>query len=855
MGTDAPRSTRHGGRRALAIGLVALLTLTLAAAGFGVFTVTHSFPQTAGTIEIEGLDATVSVQRDASGIPVVTATTAHDLFLAQGFVQAQDRFWEMDFRRHVTAGRLSELFGKSQLETDTFIRTLGWRHVAEQEVELLDPESLAYYEAYADGVNAYLAHRSGAQLSLEHGILALQNSAYSPELWTPADSIAWLKAMAWDLRSNLEDEIDRAILATAITQEEVALLHPAYDYATHPTIVDSTALETPKTEPTVGFASEIPDAAMPSLASSLAELAGTLAALPELLGKPGTDIGSNSWVVSGELTESGLPVLANDPHLGAVLPSVWYQMGLRCKEVTAECPFDVSGFTFSGLPGVIIGHNTDIAWGFTNLGPDVADLYIEKLSADGVEYDGEVEPFTGRTETIRVAGGDDVPLTIRSTRHGPVVSDLTPDFATILADYPDVASLPADEYGLSLQWTALEPGTTPSSIFALNKAHDWASFRTAAELFSVPSQNLIYADIDGNIGYQAPGLIPVRASGNGTLPVPGWTSGFGWTGYLDFEALPTLFNPPRGYIATANNAANNPATSPFITEDWDEGYRADRITTLMEKLLESGEKVTADQIGAMQLDTADPNAAQIVPVLTELPLSGDAALGQQLLSSWDLNNDVDSAGAAYFAVFWRTLLDEMFARKLPEAASVSGGSRWFSVIGTLLEQPDARWWSSEPELGISGRDKMLASVAAKAWKETSELLGTDSESWRWGKLHTLTLTNASFGESGIGPLEALLNRGPYEVGGGSSIVNANGWDAEKGFQVNNVPSMRMVLDLDDWDEARWINLSGASGHAFDPHYVDQAPLWQSGETLPWAFSASAVNAAMRQSLRLRPATD
>ncbi len=854
MGTDAPRSTRHGWRRALAVGLVAVLTLSLAGAGFGVFTVMHSFPQTAGTVEIEGLDATVTVQRDASGIPVVTATTAHDLFLAQGFVQAQDRFWEMDFRRHVTAGRLAELFGESQIGTDIFIRTLGWRHVAEQEVALLDPNSLAYYQAYADGVNAYLTHRSGSQLSLEHGILALQNSAYSPELWTPADSIAWLKAMAWDLRSNLEDEIDRAILATAITPAEVALLHPAYDYATHPTIIDSTALETPETTPTVGFSTEIADAALPALSSALRELADTLAALPELLGTPGTDIGSNSWVVGGEFTESGLPVLANDPHLGAVLPSVWYQMGLRCKAVTDECPFDVSGFTFSGLPGVIIGHNARIAWGFTNLGPDVADLYLEKISPDGVEFDGVVEPFTVRTETVRVAGGTDIPLSIRSTRHGPLVTDLTPDFTTISTAYPEASSLPARDYGLSLQWTALEPGTTASSIFALNMAHDWPSFRAAAELFTVPSQNLIYADVDGNIGYQAPGLIPIRASGNGTIPVPGWTSEFGWNGFLDFERLPTLFNPPRGYIVTANNAANNPATSAFITEDWDEGYRADRITTLMNELLGSDEKLTADQIGAMQLDTADPNAAQLVPVLSTLPLRGDAALGQQLLRDWDLNNDADSPGAAYFAVFWRTLLHKMFATKLPDAASVSGGSRWFSVIGTLLEQPDARWWSSEPEAGISGRDEMLEAVASAAWKETSELLGKDPQEWRWGKLHTLTLTNASFGKSGIGPLEALLNRGPYEVAGGSSIVNAIGWDAEEGFAVNNVPSMRMVLDLNDWDSARWINLSGASGHAFDPHYVDQTPLWQNGETLPWAFSVTAVDAAMRESLRLRPAT-
>jgi penicillin amidase len=333
------------------------------------------------------------------------------------------------------------------------------------------------------------------------------------------------------------------------------------------------------------------------------------------------------------------------------------------------------------------------------------------------------------------------------------------------------------------------------------------------------------------------------------VPLPGWTSANGWTGTVPFEELPSVLNPARGYIVTANNAVSN--GGPMLTQDWDLGYRALGIERLLDERIASGEKLTADDLAEMQLDTADANANAMLPVIAGLELDGDAARGADLLDGWNGRADVDSAQAAYFAVFWRNLLDDMFGA-LPEHTRPAGGDRWFGVVSGLLGDPGARWWMNE-DAGVAGRDAMLAHALDEAWGEASDRMGGDPDGWRWGRLHTLTLTNQSFGESGIGPMEWLFNRGPYELGGGSSIVNANGWDASIGYDVDWVPSMRMIVDLGDLDASTWINLTGASGHAFHPHYADQAPLWQRGETRPWPFTPAAVRDSAADTLQLDPA--
>lgn len=874
MGTDAPRTRRHNRLRALLVILGVVTTAALIVAGLGVWTVTRSFPTTSGEVTLPGLNADVTVHRDEAGIPQIVAETSGDLFRAQGYVHAQDRFWEMDFRRHVTSGRLSELFGESQVGTDTFIRTLGWRAVAEEEVKLLDPVSLAYYEAYADGVNAYLDTHQGADISLEYAALGMQNPSYTPEPWTPADSVAWLKAMAWDLRSNLEDEIDRSMLATTLTPEEMGELHPGYPYAQHPTILggmpaNATVDGEPAADATASAgttatgeshstpAASATGSANSDLSTPIRSLRAALASVPELLGPAGGEIGSNSWVVSGALTDTGKPMLANDPHLGPALPSIWYQVGLRCATVTVQCPFDVAGYSFSGLPGVVIGHNARVAWGFTNLGPDVADLYLEKITGDTYEYDGAQKPIAVRNEKITVAGGDAVKIEIRSTEHGPIVSGLTgTEFPVIATEYPEATDQPAittsdAEYALSLQWTALTPGRTPSAIFALNSASDWNSFRAAAALFEVPSQNLLYADVDGNIGYQAPGLIPVRKAGDGTIPAPGWTSSYGWNGFIPYDSLPQMFNPASGYIVTANNAPVGDDYPYLITKDFDQGYRAMRITERLQEMVSTGTPITADIMSEIQGDNHSAIAAALVPMLQDVRVRGTAKEAQALFDGWDHTVEADSPAAAYFNMVWRHLLIEVFDSKLPEGTALTGGDRAFTVVKELLDDPTSSWWTNT-RAGTVGRDGMLARAMTKAAAEGVELMGSDVSDWEWGRIHTLQLKNATFGQSGVAPIEWLFNRGPYGVAGASSVVNAVGWDATSGgYSVHWVPSMRQVISLADWDESTWINLTGASGHAFHPNYTDQTPLWQQQETRPWAFTADDVEKAATDTLLLR----
>jgi penicillin amidase len=853
---DPPRKRSVG--RSIGIALFSLVAgvtvMALVAAGFVVWTIQRSFPQLEGTIEVEGLGRDVDVQRDALGIATISASDTDDLFFAQGFVHAQDRFWEMDFRRHVTSGRLSELFGESQLGTDRFLRTLGWREVAAQEVEALDPTIASYYEAYAEGVNAYLADHDGADASFEYAVLGLQNADYEIEPWTPEDSVAWLKAMAWDLRTNIEDETERALLAPDFTSDQLAQLYPGYPFDRNPVIVPTLVAAQPAS---TGAAS---DPGVVTATIEWDEAEGVIEAVGALIGSAGEGIGSNSWVVSGDLTESGMPLLANDPHLGAALPSVWHQVGLKCRTVTAACAFDVSGFSFSGVPGVVIGHNSRVAWGFTNLTTDVTDLYLEKIQGGQYWRDGQLIPLEERTETIEVAGGEDVELRIRSTANGPILSGLSPDFTAITEDpysgtdgvVAQPAAAPEGQYAVSLRWTALDAGTTAASIFALNLAEDFEDFRAAAALFDVPAQNLLYADVDGNIGYQTPGRLPIRGAGDGSMPQPGWDSAYAWQGFIPADELPMSYNPAEGYIVTANNAIVGADYPYLLTRDWDYGWRAARIVDLLQRRAAMG-PLTADDMRDIQADNEFAMGKQLSAAYMDIATGRqgpDAAL--ELLRSWDAQNGADSAAAAYANVLWDQLVLDLFVTGRAAPAPVTGQGRLFLVVDALLDDPDSEWWTNA-ELGVDGRAEMLEHAANKAYDRLVTLQGDNPAKWSWGELHALPLRSDTFGTSGIAPIEALFNRGPYPVGGGSSVANATGWDIGGTFETITVPSMRMVVDLADFDASGWNHLTGTSGHTFHPNYVDQTPAWQRAELTPWAFTDAAVDSATTHELTLVPA--
>ncbi|GAB3693251.1 penicillin acylase family protein [Angustibacter aerolatus] len=842
-------------RRAVVVVVAALVVVAVVVAVAVTAGVRRSLPDRGGQVAVPGLGAQVTVRRDDQGVPQVYADSALDLFAAQGYVTAQDRFFEMDYRRHVTAGRLAELVGDdpSAIEADRVTRTLGWRRVAEQELPMLSTATRSYLQAYADGVNAFVNGRSPSQLGVEYGLLDLQLPDYRVEPWTPVDSLAWLKAMAWDLKGNYADELTRARLASTLSNRRIAKLYPRYP-SDHAPIVraDDLQSESATSATTTASADDQSASALPGQ-DALRRVRQALDAVPSLLGS-GDGLGSNAWVVSGAHTTTGRPLLANDPHLGLQVPSTWYQIGLHCRSVTAQCPFDVAGFTFSGLPGVVIGHNARVAWGFTNLDPDVTDFYLERVDGDQVEVDGGTEPLTTRQETLRVRGGADVALTVRSTRHGPILSDVISGVAAA-GRQPRGDDQDDAQYDVSLAWTALTPGRTADAVFAIDRATDWTSFRAAARLFDVPSQNMVYADVDGHIGYQAPGRIPVRQSGSdGTVPVPGWLSRYDWKGTVPFEQLPTVLDPAEGFVVTANQQVTD-APEPFLTADWGYGYRSQRIRDLITQRLQRGRISPAD-MSAIQLDQRNPLAATLVPLLLQVDLSDDpfTAEAQRLLRGWDHRQQPDSAPAAYYNAVWRNLLRLGFDDELPADLAADGGERWFEVVRRLLDSKSDAWWDNRATPGaVENRDEILRQALVAGRLELTRSLGKDPSKWQWGRLHRLELHHPVLGGSGVpAPVRSLVNLDGVAVGGGTGLVDATGWDAASGYQVVAGPSMRMVVDVGRFDDSTWVNLTGASGHPFDAHYDDQLGHWVAGRSYPWPFTEAAVRSATDDEQQLTP---
>ncbi len=854
------------------LGLVIVLII-VGISGYALHTVRASYPQVSGEMELDGLTSEVEVLRNDLGIPVINADSLEDLFFAQGFVHAQDRFWEMDVRRHITAGRLSEMFGESQVPTDTFLRTLGWRRIAEQELELLGDRSRRILDAYAAGVNAYLEERSGAELSLEYAVLALQNPDYRPEPWVPADSVAWLKALAWDLRGNMTDEIYRAVMSASMGIEATEQLFPEYPYADNRPIVEvGTVVDGVFDQDAPRGASGTPGSANRPIdytgaLDALSSVDAVVSSLETLLGPSGPGIGSNSWAVAGSKTDTGLPLLANDPHLAPAMPSLWYQSALRCTRMDDDCNYDVTGWTMAGLPGVFIGHNNQIAWGFTNLGPDVTDLVLHQLEGDAYLYDGQLLPLDIRTEEIKVASGDPVDVTIRSTADGPIISGIEDiavyDAVAVDAPVPapgsmgtqNAAGTSGGDYAVALRWTALQPQPTFDAFDALNTATDWEQFRNAARLLAVPAQNLLYADTAGRIGYQSPGRIPIRRGYDGKWPIPGWTSEYGWDGYIPFEALPSVIDPPEGWIVTANQAVIGPEYAYFLTDDWAYGARSQRIVDLIESSTAGGAVMTAERMRAIQVDSNNALAEFLVPRLLELPVPAGTEDARALLADWDLQQTADSAGAAYFNAIWAQMVERMFdAAADTDLIQSSGNDRFWLVVENIWDDPTNVWWIDKTTPAAEDRDALLATAQVAAAEALRDQLGDDPSSWSWGALHQLTFTNGTLGTSGIAPIEMLFNRGPVGIGGSEAAVNATGWTPADGFEVDWVPSMRQVIDLSDFDSSTWVNLTGNSGHAYNRNYSDQIDAWVEGQQFPWMFSDAAVRDEAVDVLTLSPST-
>ncbi|MFC1466052.1 MAG: penicillin acylase family protein [Candidatus Brachytrichaceae bacterium NZ_4S206] len=819
--------------------LTVLLVLILIIGGMGaagfLYTTRRLFPQTSGTLRLPGLAGNVEVIRDAFGVPHIYADTPDDLFRAQGFVHAQDRFFQMEFWRRIGQGRLAELFGKGALEQDKFIRTLGWHRVAEAEVQKLDPDVLRVLQSYADGVNAYILPNAD-RLGFEFSVLGLIGRRWSPEPWTPVNTVTWGKAMSYNLGDNMDHELARLRLIERGGEALAEAIIPPYP-DDMPVIVRST--RGASRDGTQRFSDR--DATGSSAATELYRLHKTVQRAIGLAHDPG--IGSNNWVVAGTRTVTGQPILANDPHLGIQMPSIWYINGLHCRVVNDACPYDVVGVTFPGVPGVVLGHNARIAWGVTNAGPDTQDLFIERPNPnnpDEFEFQGKFEPARIREERIVVAGqAEPVVIRVRETRHGPILNDVLDELE--------------EREPLALQWAALQPGQLFKAVLMINRAQSWEQFRDALRYWDTPAQNFVYADVDGNIGYQLPGNIPIRKSGDGRMPVPGWTGEHEWIGSIPFDELPSVFNPPEGYVVTANNAIVDARRYPhLITTDWDYGYRAKRI----EQMILAKDKLSVEDMRAMHFDAYSPFAEEVLGALEGMTLELEAGSSAALstLQQWDRTCNAESAGCAIFEVFWRELSRAAFADEVGETLAgdvLANGTHAQIALRNLLADPGAPWWDDVTTAERERREQIIARAFERAVQSLEARLGRDRAWWRWGDLHLVTFANQTLGRSGTALIEGIFNRGPFPSPGSMGLVNAVSGDPET-FAVQSGPSWRAIYDVSDWDRSLGIHTTGQSGHTYHPHYDDMIPLWLRGENVLLPWTREAVERSGREKLTLTP---
>ena len=880
-------------KRLIWIALILVVVLVAGASALLGTVTLRALPQTTGSIAIAGLGKPALIDRDASGIAWIQADTPHDLFLAQGYVHAQERMWQMEVWRHISAGRLSELFGANTLDEDRFIRTLGWRQAAQRDLDPLSPDARAAVDAYAQGVNAWLTDHKGS-LGLPFVVTGMKAGigglgGYDPEPWTALDTMAWQKVQSWQLGGNYDTEIFR-MLADAKLGDPARTdeLFPPYR-SDMPVITPSglkgsggagasasadggvSAAASPATAAgsgTSATANRTPTAiGDPAAWRDVAAIGGRILQLAGLDGGDGIagdhQVGSNNWVVAPSKSRTKTALLANDPHLGIGMPSVWFINGLRCRVVGPACPYDVVGVSFPGVPGVILGHNDRIAWGATNVDPDVEDLFtIDPDPANPVAYlhAGTSLPYTIRHETIKVAGGDPVDLPVRETVDGPIVNDVD----VRLKDAPLLA----------LRWTGTDAvDGTFDSLFHVQTAANFKQFHAAFASYGSPSQNYVYADVDGHIGYVLPGRIPIRAdpSDHGDRVRSGSDGKHDWVGTIPTKDLPWQLDPPSGMIVSANNAAVDGRYPYFVAQEWDPGYRAKRITELLTAAVADG-GVTVGDLRTIQFDTKVLRAETVIPIVaTARPTTPDGALLEQRIVDWkERTCPVASFGCAAYLAFEYRLIRGLFDDDLGDLAReyVGGGSSWQATIA-LLAKPDSPWWDDTTTADRhETRDDIVAAALDAAGKDLRTAYG-DQAKWTWGTLHTATFREATLGSSGIGPLEWYLDKGPYPAPGAAGAINNTYYRPSRAypdpndptykpvaidgvFEVTNLPSYRLAIDLGDLDGARIVQTTGQSGNPFDTHYGDLIDEWLHGDSVPLPFSLAAIHDASIQELQLVP---
>ncbi len=813
--------------RLLRLLVILLVVLALAVAGSLYLVVQRTLPQTGGNVAVAGLKDRVEVIRDKWGVPHIYAQNLDDLFFAQGYVTAQDRLWQLEFNRRVAAGRLSEFGGKGTLEDDIYLRTIGLYRSAQVDVEAMMPKDRAVLEAYARGVNAFIeTHRSS--LPLEFAVLnTLGGAKISPQPWTAVDSLAWGKVMAMSLSSSMGYELLRERMAARLGGERAEQLSPGY----------------PKEGPFIikekGTAAAGRDAAccVPQSAANSARRADALAALERqwnrvryiaLTGEVPDDaadlsfplgaIGSNSWVIDGIKSATGKPLLCNDMHLGIQNPSIWYEVHLEAPGLR------IMGLTFPGVPGIVAGHNERIAWGFTNSGVDVQDLFVEKFNPQNsrqYEFQGRWEDVKVVREEFRVKGQAQAEVReILFTRHGPIVTDV----------------IEGTTERVAMRWTANDPGTLFKAVMALWTAKNWQDFRAALKDWDVPSQNVIYADVEGNIGYQLPGRVPIRAKGDGSQLVPGWTGEHEWRGWIPYDDLPRTYNPSNHFVATANNRMIDYSYTYHLSNAWAPPYRAQRI----EDLLTAKAKLSTQDMRNIQADVYSiPDRELAQYVLSLSPEDDEERKALDFIRNWDYRLTTDSVAASIMETIMIYAMRHTFTDELGDLTGSYIGNG-VPVLLRILSDASSPWFDDTGTTAKETRDDILRRSLRDTLADLKTRLGTDMKKWTWGRLHTARFAHQALG--GIPPLNRIFNIGPVPLGGGgsSATVYAASYSFNRPYAAGTISSERSIYDMSDLDKSLMVNTVGQSGQPGSKHWGDQVIDWRDVKHHPMPFSRSAV---------------
>ena len=812
-------------RRVLLQGIAAFVLLAAFVAAGGYLYLQRSLPQIDGTTTIAGISAPIDIVRDADAIPHIFAANTLDGLFGLGYVHAQDRLWEMEFQRRIGFGRLSEVLGAATLPQDRFLRTVGFGRAARTAWASTPDWAKPQVNAYVAGVNAFISTHHGARLPPEFTLLR-----FEPEPWTPEDVLVWVKMMAWDLSGNYSFELLRHDLIKAVGEERMHQLMPPYAEDGLSILRGSGAVARRLQPSDRSGGSNLAETVARRLQPSVSEAFSSALSVGDpmvrdfLRGPSSEGLGSNNWVVDGTLTASGKPLLANDPHLGTRLPSTWYLAHISAGD------FDVIGGTFPGTPAIALGRNRFIAWGATNVAADVQDLYRERLDDSGTHYEfrGAQEPITVIPETIVVKGAAPVKLNVRVTHHGPLVSD------AINANNADSKAnpkpLPLEP--LAFRWTALDPDDgTLAAFLKVNQAHNWTEFTDALKGYVTPSQNFVYADVDGHIGYYAPGHIPLRASGDGSHPVDGWTGDAEWTGWVPFDALPHTFDPPEHFIVTANH---RPAPSTYaynLGVEWTEPYRAQRITDLLAGStgpdLQATRRFAPDDFARMQADTVSLHAKALWPVL--LTHTRTVGPGEQpaldVLRAWNFNATGDSAATAIFQAWFLQLAPALVGDKLGPVVTESYQAKFSYVsrfIANTLASNDSPWCDDATTGRKESCDDAVAGALRKGLADLRRRMGDDISRWRWDTVHLAVFPHAL---DSVAALRPLLSRS-VGIGGDWSTVNVGVTAADHPYEVHTVPGYREIIDLSATGDSRFLDAVGESGHFLSTHYDDFLSDWR-----------------------------